>query len=438
VPARRSAGRVSHCNRRGRGSIENLCHKAKEASQFSALASEWKKSLRFGRRSDRELDISVKVIFSRNGERPVEWIMQPTTLFLCGDVMTGRGIDQALPHPGDPTLYESFIRDARDYVRLAETAYGAIPRPLGFSDIWGDALDEFERVVPDVRIINLETSVTRSDAAWPHKGVHYRMNPANVRCLTAAKIDCCTLANNHVLDWGRDGLLETLDVLHAAGLHTAGAGRNLHEAQAPAVLHVPAKGRVFVFACGSQTSGIPADWTARPDRSGVNVVAEWSDQAVEQLREQVHTDCIVVVSIHWGPNWGYGIPHMQRQFAHRLIDEADVDVVCGHSSHHVKGIEVYRDRLILYGCGDLLTDYEGIRGYDDYRGDLGLMYFARLEPSGRLAQLTMTPTCMRHFRVNRAEPADALWLNDLLNREGKDLATRTELDADGRLVLFWE
>jgi Putative enzyme of poly-gamma-glutamate biosynthesis (capsule formation) len=76
---------------------------------------------------------------------------------------------------------------------------------------------------------------------------------------------------------------------------------------------------------------------------------------------------IVVASIHWGGNWDYKVPREQREFAHKLIDEAGVDVIHGHSSHHIKGIEVYRGKLIMYGCSDLLNDYEGISGlYEDF------------------------------------------------------------------------
>src|SRR5687768_6968275 len=111
--------------------------------------------------------------------------------------MTGRGIDQILPHPGKPHLFEAFVSSALTYVELAEQASGPIARPVEISYIWGDALQELERVQPDARIVNLETSVTVSEDAWPAKGVHYRMHPANVSCLGAAKIDCCVLANNH-------------------------------------------------------------------------------------------------------------------------------------------------------------------------------------------------------------------------------------------------
>src|SRR5205814_595553 len=103
--------------------------------------------------------------------------------FLCGDVMAGRGIDQALPHPVNPILYESYIRDARDYVHLAEKVNGPIERPVTFDYIWGDALEELERAHIDLRIVNLETAITTSETHWPNKAVHYRMHPLNIGCL---------------------------------------------------------------------------------------------------------------------------------------------------------------------------------------------------------------------------------------------------------------
>src|SRR5262249_57262345 len=159
---------------------------------------------------------------------------EPIRMFLCGDVMTGRGIDQVLPHPGDPTLSESYVRDAREYVHLAEIAHGPIPRPVDFAYIWGDALREMDPPRTDVRIINLETAVTESEDYWPDKPVLYRMRPRNIGCLTAANISCCSLANNHMLDWGNEGLLETLRTLDAAGIAHAGGGRGTAGGATPA------------------------------------------------------------------------------------------------------------------------------------------------------------------------------------------------------------
>ncbi len=364
------------------------------------------------------------------------------TLFLCGDVMTGRGIDQVLPHPGDSRICERYLTSAEAYVALAEKANGPIDRPLGFAGIWGEALPELSRRAPDLRIVNLETSITKSEDCTD-KGISYRMSPDNLPCLTAAGIDCCVLANNHVLDWGRAGLIETLETLEAAGICTAGAGRDAREARRPAILEVADKRRVLVFSFGAETSGVPRDWSAADDRPGVNYLDDLSTSAAEAIAVQVRaakrTRDIAIVSIHWGGNWGYEIPSAQRAFARRLIDDASVDLVYGHSSHHPKGVEVYKDRPIFYGCGDFLNDYEGIRGYEQFRDDLVLMYFPSLAPeTGALLRCEMVPLQIRNLRLNRPSPKDARWLRDLMNREGERLGTGVEVMEDDTLRLTWQ
>ena len=165
------------------------------------------------------------------------------TFALAGDVMLGRGIDQILAHPGDPTLREGYVRDARDYVAFAEEASGAVPRPVDPTWPWGDALEALDDAAPDVRILNLETSITTSDDFASGKRVHYRMHPDNVGALATARPDCTTLANNHVLDFGRAGLAETLAVLSGAGLSAAGAGRDEDVARRPCVASTSCPGR---------------------------------------------------------------------------------------------------------------------------------------------------------------------------------------------------
>jgi poly-gamma-glutamate capsule biosynthesis protein CapA/YwtB (metallophosphatase superfamily) len=254
------------------------------------------------------------------------------TLFLCGDVMTGRGVDQVLSHPGDVTLHEPSVRDARRYVELAEEAHGPVTRPLEPAAIWGDALAVLDAVKPAARIINLETAVTQADDWWPDKEIHYRMHPANVSCLTAARID--------------------------------------------------------------------------------------------------------VVSIHWGTNWGYDVSEQFVSFAHALID-GGVDVVHGHSAHHVRPIEVYRDRVILYGCGDFIDDYEGIRGQEVFRPDLAVMYLPTLDPAGRLVGLQMVPFQMRRFRLTRVRGADVDWLAGTLTAISERFGCSAVVEGEGEIALRW-
>lgn len=362
-------------------------------------------------------------------------------LFLCGDVMTGRGIDQALPHPVDPVLYERYVRNARQYVDLAEAAHGPIPRPVSLDYIWGEALQELKQSGVDLRIVNLETAITSAETHWPDKQIHYRMHPQNIGCLSAAVIDACALANNHILDWGYDGLSETLRSLDAAHISYAGAGNNASEAAAPAVLNASSKGRVLFFSFGSTTSGVFKEWRASETSPGVNLLDDLSESTADRIANQMQqfkqTGDVLIASIHWGGNWGYEIPRQQIVFAHRLIEKG-IALVHTHSSHHVKAIEVFKGCLILYGCGDFLTDYEGISGYERFRGDLASMYLVDVDPqTGQLVSARLVPMHMRRFRLERVSDSDTKWLCNFLNELGAQFGTGARLERDNSLILEW-
>jgi poly-gamma-glutamate capsule biosynthesis protein CapA/YwtB (metallophosphatase superfamily) len=203
-----------------------------------------------------------------------------------------------------------------------------------------------------------------------------------------------------------------------------------------------ASSRVLVFAFGTQSSGIAADWGASAGQPGVNLLADLSAASLRHISAKVKAarrpGDVVVASIHWGGNWGYAVPTAHRDFARGLIEQCAVDVVHGHSSHHPLGIEVYRGRPILYGCGDFINDYEGITGHEAYRGDLSLMYFLKIDPaSGRLSRLWMVPMQMRRFRLQRASAQDTRWLREVLDREGRPFASRVEIGPDGELEVRW-
>ncbi len=366
-------------------------------------------------------------------------VTAPLTLFLCGDVMLGRGIDQILPHPGDPALRESYIRDACGYVELAAACNGPIDRPVDPTWPWGDALQVLDEASPDARVVNLETSVTGSDDFAPGKAVHYRMSPANIAGLSVARPDVCVLANNHVMDFGSRGLEETLDVLAGAGVRAGGAGRNSQQAWRPAVVSLADGRRVLVLSFGTASSGVPASWAAGRDRPGVAFVPDlseaWAARIIERVRQVKRPGDIIIASVHWGSNWGYELPKNQIRFAHSMID-GGVDVVHGHSSHHPRPVEVYHGKLILYGCGDFIDDYEGISGYHAYRDDLRLMYFVAVRPhTNELAATRMVPMQARRMRLWRACDQDSRWLRDVLDRVSRGFGVRVDLEPDGALVL---
>jgi len=154
------------------------------------------------------------------------------------------------------------------------------------------------------------------------------------------------------------------------------------------------------------------------------------------VREARRAGDIVVISIHWGGNWGYECSQEERAFAHRLVDGQAADVLHGHSSPPPQGDEIYRERLILYGCGDFLNDYEGIGGQESFRPELCLMYFPTLDPaSGRLQRLALVPLRVRRFRLQRAAQEEARWLQRTLERESRAFGMRVDYASARELLL---
>jgi poly-gamma-glutamate synthesis protein (capsule biosynthesis protein) len=215
-------------------------------------------------------------------------------------------------------------------------------------------------------------------------------------------------------------------------VRTAGAGRSAAEAEAPARL-----GKLLVFAFGMKSAGVPEDWAAAAQRPGVCFLPDLSTQTTNAVADRIlrakRAGDLVLVSVHWGANWGYEISHQKHSFARRLIDAGAADLVHGHSAHHPGALEIYRERLIVYACGDLINDYEGIAGHEAFRPGLGVMFFPTLETgSGKLAELAMVPMRMRRFRLDRASDDDVDWLAAVLREHSRH---RVERAADGRLLL---
>src|SRR5690606_13035172 len=135
-------------------------------------------------------------------------------------------------------------------------------------------------------------------------------------------------------------------------------GENAERAAAPCVPCGARRCRTGprrVYAIGFETSGIPFEWAAREDLSGVNLMSVPTADAGTRvgcaMRNARSPGDIVVASLHWGGNWGFAIPEGERAFAHALIDSGGADIVHGHSSHHPKAIEIHRDKPILYEIG---------------------------------------------------------------------------------------
>ncbi len=345
-------------------------------------------------------------------------------LLLGGDVMLGRGIDQLMPQHCDPALHEAVARDARDYLALAEQRIGPIGSPFSPDQIWGESLNWIQGLNPELRIVNLETAITNGGQPWPGKGMHFRMHPANISTLQAAGINACSLANNHCLDWGFSGLADTLRALDQAGIASSGAGLSPHRAQQPARLPLADGGELLLFAWAFSSSGVPPAWAAQPNRPGVALLSTIDSATVKWLcrciTRQRQPGDRVVVSLHWGANWVPVVPEQHRWLARQLIELAGVDVVYGHSSHHALPLEIHQGRLILYGCGDLINDYEGLPPHSPWRSDLICLYGLELQrQSGQLLSLRLQPYQLRGFQLREPSAAD----RQLLERQmGLDLA----------------
>ncbi|HZV97485.1 MAG TPA: CapA family protein [Methylophilaceae bacterium] len=252
------------------------------------------------------------------------------TLAFAGDVMLGRGVDEAL----------QFMRPEQP---------------------WGDMLPHLAQ--SDLRIVNLECALTTHRQPWMHgraKMFHFRAAPSAVQVLQAARIDACALANNHILDFEEEGLLDTMRTLTVAGIRHAGASIDAEEASKPALLEVPGKQPRYV-ALLSFTDNQPefAAQAAHPGTNYMEVSLDTDTLArVKSSIDQAHDMGaeLVVFSNHWGGNFVERPSPYFRNFARKVI-ELGADIYHGHSAHICQGVEIYQGKPILYDTGDFIDDY---------------------------------------------------------------------------------
>ncbi|KAK8217592.1 hypothetical protein M8818_001351 [Zalaria obscura] len=356
-------------------------------------------------------------------------------LNFMGDVMLGRLIDQLFPtHINEPSEAHHAAQIKKNNPQL----HGYGPRHP-----WGTTLPLLHSA--DLNLINLETSATTHEAKWPNKVFNYRMHPANISALHEAKIDYAGLANNHTLDFSEEGLRETVRTVRGAGIAFAGAGDSEDEAAAPAVLFLPRGDRdgplVHVYAASDH----PSDWASVPTFHMIDYTTRTRERlkALLTSSRQDDRDVLKVFSVHWGPNYACQPSREIQSMAHFLIDECGVDVVHGHSSHHVQGVEKYKGKLIIYGCGDFVDDYAVTLGY---RNDLSAVWRVTVEEIGAggkgnglyLRKLEVFPTRIRHFQAEVLEPGDAdhEFVREQVRSLSMELGSRPEREAgdEGQLV----
>lgn len=295
--------------------------------------------------------------------------MDDLKLLFVGDVMLGRGVNEILEHT------------APHYP-------------------WGNTLEVFGRA--DFRACNLECAISNRGEPWPDKMFTFRSGSHNVAVLGVARIDAVSLANNHALDFGYEALSDTLTILDAASIAHAGAGRSLDDALRPA----------FVQAGGAKIGMVAftdnePEWEAGQTRAGIAYTpVDLEEERAERLFrsiEKARRACdVLIVSAHWGPNWGYEPPPRQIPFAHRIID-LGADIVFGHSGHVFRGVEIYRERPILYCTGNFIDDY----AVDEQeRNDESFIFVVEHDSTGT-QRLRLYPTVIEQCQALLAEAGRA-------------------------------
>lgn len=253
----------------------------------------------------------------------------------------------------------------------------------------------------DLAVVNLECAITSHERQWEgSKAFYFRAEPPAAAALARAGVDVVNLANNHALDFGREGLLETIDLLDRAGVASFGAGRTLDDAFEPAIVRASDTRIGFVGFTDH-----PSDFAATERDAGVAYLDLEHDRerslarmtkAIAAARERGAD--LVVASAHWGPNFN---DHPEPEivwFAHHLVD-AGADLVFGHSRHVFHGVELYRRTPILYAAGDLVDDY--------YVGDQGndrALVFTVTFDGERARRIDLTPCFIDSCRVVPAPP----------------------------------
>ena len=314
---------------------------------------------------------------------------------LLGDVMLGRLVN--------------------DKLKVADPAYP-----------WGDTLPILSQA--DIRFANLECVLADGGLPVAGKVYHFRSDVKNVASLRSASIDVVSLANNHVLDFGVEALLEMLRALDRYGILHAGAGAVLEAARRPAVRRVGATPVGFIAFTDNQP-----EWEATGAAPGICYIpVDADDGRVTDLLELVRRTKgrvqLLIVSAHWGGNWGSDVPPSHQCLARALID-AGADMVFGHSAHFFRGVEIYKSRPIVYSAGDFVDDYAV---HPEQRNDQSFVF--RLETkAGTPRRLLLHPTTIVRLQT-RLAGANARKIAERMQQLSRQLGTQSSW-IEGQHVL---
>jgi len=297
------------------------------------------------------------------------------------------------------------------------------------AQFWGDTLPLLRSA--DAVFINLECAITRHPEPWrrTEKVFHFKADPEAIEVLKASGVSFVSLANNHVLDFETEGLLETLSRLENAGIPYAGAGRTIADAEKAAFVDVDGL-RVALFGA---TDNEPK--FAATDRApGTKHVDPRRDTPLWPSAENIGDARtsgadLVVASLHLGPNMVLEPSRRLRTYKQRLC-EAGIDIVHGHSAHVFQGVERRGGSLILHDTGDFLDDY----AIDpELRNDWSFVFVVEADGS-RLRRLTLQPVLLEFATVNLAAGAHAAMICDRMEELSRPFGTHFRR-IQGRLEL---
>jgi len=179
----------------------------------------------------------------------------------------------------------------------------------------------------------------------------FRANPEVIKGLKFAGFDILSLANNHILDWGKQALEDTITILNNNSIKTIGAGRNYQEANKPVIINF----NIVKIAFLAYTNLYPRSLEATEGKAGISSFeTEKVKQAISQIKQTGAAD-IVIISFHWGDEYQIHSNKTQQNIAHALID-AGADLIIGHHPHSIQEIEPYRNGWIAYSLGNFIFD----------------------------------------------------------------------------------
>lgn len=320
--------------------------------------------------------------------------MGPIRIAIAGDVMLGRLLNPAMQEHGPAAPWQAVHH------------------------LWDDA---------DLFLYNLECAICDdTPPPEPEKTFHFRMDPMHLEAIKQSRVDAVTLANNHTLDHGIEGLQETLDHLETIGVRHAGAGTDAKAARAPTIIQTDTDKIALISAADH-----PRHWAATEHEPGTFIIDPNEKKSLQNVKQSIHQARQegadpVIVGLHWGPNMTRRPRTMHPWFARRLID-AGASIVWGTSAHLFQGIEFYHNGVILYDTGDFLDDYR-IDPYE--RNDLTFLFTVELSDNA-VREVRLDSVRIENRRTVPAARSEARFMGRLMQRLSAPYGTLIEPSGEG-------